>query len=87
MLVQTHIFLRLRNGAVDVADGEGTHNALRINVLVHILLNLGAKSFSHSFAAIAKFHSTFKALAEAEDGGCHVWMGGEGMDKSLLPQS
>ena len=60
--------VHLSNGAVDVADGEGTRNALRINVLVHILLNLGAKSFSHSFAAIAKFHSTFKALADAEDG-------------------
>jgi len=54
------------NGAVDSTEGEGAHNGLRLNVLVHILLNLGAKSFSHSFAAIAKFHSTFKALADTE---------------------
>ena len=58
----------ISNGSVDTVDGEGTRHALRINVLVHILLNLGAKSFSHSFAAIAKFHATFKALADQEDG-------------------
>merc|ERR1712059_227495 len=31
------------------------------------LLFLGHKSFSHSFAAIAKFHPVFKALAETEE--------------------
>lgn len=31
------------------------------------LLNLGSKSFSHSFAAISKFHYVFKILAESEE--------------------
>ena len=33
---------------------------LQISVFVQSLMHLGSKSFSHSFAAIAKFHPTFK---------------------------
>lgn len=42
-------------------------NTLRVSVFVHTLLHLGCKSFSHSFAAIAKFHPTFKLISDTEE--------------------
>lgn len=48
-------------------DADSRFNPLKIDVFVQTLLNLGAKSFSHSFAAISKFHYVFKVLAESEE--------------------
>merc|ERR1712150_319993 len=48
-------------------DTELHTNPLRISVFVQSLMELGSKSFSHSFAAIAKFHPTFKVLSETEE--------------------
>lgn len=47
---------------------ESSFNPLKIDVFVQTLLNLGSKSFSHTFAAISKFHYVFKQLAESEEG-------------------
>eukprot|EP00090_Calanus_glacialis_P015780 TRINITY_DN2485_c0_g1_i1.p1 TRINITY_DN2485_c0_g1~~TRINITY_DN2485_c0_g1_i1.p1 ORF type:complete len:790 (+),score=272.47 TRINITY_DN2485_c0_g1_i1:36-2405(+) len=46
---------------------EVESDSLRIDVFTQSLLYLGHKSFSHSFAAIAKFHPVFKALADTEE--------------------
>ncbi|XP_058986605.1 nuclear cap-binding protein subunit 1 [Musca domestica] len=51
----------------DQEMSETSFNPLKIDVFVQTLLNLGSKSFSHSFAAISKFHLVFKALAESEE--------------------
>ncbi|KAF7274782.1 hypothetical protein GWI33_012551 [Rhynchophorus ferrugineus] len=48
-------------------EGDGRFNPLKIDVFVQTLLNLGSKSFSHSFAAISKFHYVFKILADSEE--------------------
>jgi len=42
-------------------------DSMRVEVFTQSLLFLGHKSFSHSFAAIAKFHPVFKALADTEE--------------------
>jgi len=40
---------------------------MRVDVFTQSLMYLGHKSFSHSFAAIAKFHPVFKSLADTEE--------------------
>jgi len=41
--------------------------SMRVDVFTQSLMFLGHKSFSHSFAAIAKFHPVFKSLADTEE--------------------
>ena len=57
----------LDGGAGEDEAGDGFYNPVKIDVFVQSLLYLGHKSFSHSFAAIAKFHSVFKALGNSEE--------------------
>lgn len=49
------------------AGSEPTHNPTKIEVFVETLLFAASKSFSHAFAAIAKFHYVFKVLVETEE--------------------
>ncbi|CAG2189177.1 CBP80 [Mytilus edulis] len=53
-------------------ETDPTYHPLRIDVFVSTLLHLGNKSFSHSFAAIAKFHHILKLLADTEEG--QIWV-------------
>jgi len=54
------------------SDEGFSFNPLKIEVFVQTLLHLAAKSFSHSFSALAKFHEVFKTLAESDEGKLHV---------------
>ncbi|XP_017285218.1 nuclear cap-binding protein subunit 1 isoform X1 [Kryptolebias marmoratus] len=54
-------------------DDEGeTFNPLKIDVFLQTLLHLAAKSFSHSFSALAKFHEILKTLTDSDDGKLHI---------------
>ena len=46
---------------------DNMYNPVKIEVFTQTLLFLGHKSFSHSFAAIAKFYSVFKTLGSTEE--------------------
>nr|XP_033772939.1 nuclear cap-binding protein subunit 1 isoform X5 [Geotrypetes seraphini] len=56
----------------DDDDERFSFNPLKIEVFVQTLLHLAAKSFSHSFSALAKFHEIFKTLAESDEGKLHI---------------
>ncbi|XP_027864963.1 nuclear cap-binding protein subunit 1 [Xiphophorus couchianus] len=54
-------------------DDEGeSFNPLKIDVFLQTLLHLAAKSFSHSFSALGKFHEILKNLTESDDGKLHI---------------
>ncbi|XP_066576320.1 nuclear cap-binding protein subunit 1 [Amia ocellicauda] len=54
-------------------DDEGeSFNPLKIDVFLQTLLHLAAKSFSHSFSALAKFHEVLKCLTDCDEGKLHI---------------
>ncbi|CAF3752736.1 unnamed protein product [Rotaria socialis] len=46
---------------------ELTYNMVQIDLFVSSLLWMGSKSFTHSFASLAKYHQLFKVLIETEE--------------------
>ncbi|XP_052011099.1 nuclear cap-binding protein subunit 1-like [Xyrauchen texanus] len=57
----------------DDDDDEGdSFNPLKIDVFLQTLLHLAAKSLSHSFSALAKFHEVLKNLTESDEGKLHI---------------
>lgn len=55
----------------DVPTIDHTFPLLRLDVLLHVVLKLGAKSFSHSFSALTKFHKLLKAVIVNEEAQIH----------------
>ncbi|MCI4381645.1 hypothetical protein PGIGA_G00254480 [Pangasianodon gigas] len=55
----------------DDDEGDG-FNPLKIDVFLQTLLHMAAKSFSHSFSALAKFHEVLKTLTESDEGKLHI---------------
>ncbi|KAM3612040.1 uncharacterized protein V6R79_001488 [Siganus canaliculatus] len=54
-------------------DDEGeSFNPLKVDVFLQTLLHLAAKSFSHSFSALGKFHEILKNLTESDEGKLHI---------------
>ncbi|XP_064620133.1 nuclear cap-binding protein subunit 1-like [Lineus longissimus] len=66
------ILRELPNPMDDDSDSSFKYHPLKIDVFVSTILYLGSKSFSHSFAAIAKFHYLFKAFGEAEESQMYI---------------
>uniref|UniRef100_A0A672QPQ2 Nuclear cap binding protein subunit 1 n=1 Tax=Sinocyclocheilus grahami TaxID=75366 RepID=A0A672QPQ2_SINGR len=56
----------------DDDDGGDGFNPLKIEVFLQTLLHLAAKSFSHSFSALAKFHEVLKTLTDSDEGKLHI---------------
>ncbi|CAK6965361.1 nuclear cap-binding protein subunit 1 [Scomber scombrus] len=54
-------------------DDEGeAFNPMKIDVFLQTLLHLAAKSFSHSFSALGKFHEILKNLTYNDEGKLHI---------------
>lgn len=49
------------------SSNDLTYNMVQIDLFVSSLLWVGSKSFTHSFAALAKYHQLFKILIETEE--------------------
>ncbi|CAF0760628.1 unnamed protein product, partial [Brachionus calyciflorus] len=60
------VFSALRDIPDLEKDGETEINPLKVEVFTSTLLYFGCKSFSHAFAALAKYHMIFKMLVDSE---------------------
>lgn len=50
---------------------DQTFPQLRLEVLMHVVLKVGSKSFSHSFSALTKFHKLLKNIIVNEEAQIH----------------
>nr|CAG4643826.1 EOG090X03JL [Lepidurus arcticus] len=48
-------------------ESDSICSPYKIDVFVQTLLHMGHKTFTHAFAALAKFYAVFKALGESEE--------------------
>ena len=55
------------SSTVTQSSNELTYTMVQIDIFVSSLLWVGSKSFTHSFAALAKYHQLFKILIESEE--------------------
>lgn len=55
----------------DVHMIDHTFPLLRLEVLMHVVLKVGSKSFSHSFSAVTKFHKLLKNIIVNEEAQIH----------------
>lgn len=55
----------------DVPVIDHTFPQLRLEVLLHVVLKLGSKSFSHSFSALMRFHKLLKNVIVNEESQIH----------------
>ncbi|XP_033124010.1 nuclear cap-binding protein subunit 1-like [Anneissia japonica] len=53
-------------------DDDSGFNPVKIDVFVQTLFNLGSKSFSHSFSALAKFYPVLKSLADSQEAQVYI---------------
>ncbi|XP_071964693.1 nuclear cap-binding protein subunit 1-like [Antedon mediterranea] len=53
-------------------DDDSGFNPVKIDIFVQTLFHLGSKSFSHSFSALAKFHSVLKSLADCAEAQVYI---------------
>ncbi|CAF3672291.1 unnamed protein product [Rotaria sordida] len=52
---------------INQTTNDLTYNMVQIDLFVSSLLWIGSKSFTHSFASLAKYHQLFKILIETEE--------------------
>ncbi|CAF0836408.1 unnamed protein product [Didymodactylos carnosus] len=66
-LSSTSAIMGTSGGGSSITTNDTAYNPLQIDLFVSSLLWIGSKSFTHSFAALAKYHQLFKILIETEE--------------------
>ncbi|CAF0777146.1 unnamed protein product [Didymodactylos carnosus] len=67
ILSSASTIMRTIGSSSSITTNNTIYNPLQIDLFVSSLLWVGSKSFTHSFAALAKYHQLFKILIETEE--------------------